>query len=175
MLRRPIPLGTGLALAVALSALAFHQFGWTARAWASGPVLVILALVVVLDLWTRTIPDQLTLGGLAYALALAATHGGSALVQAVAGALAAGGVVLVLAVVTRGGIGGGDIKLMAMLGAALGWRNALIVLALSQMLPAVALLGVMLVRRRRVRGHLPVGALMAILGAVALIAAPLPA
>ena len=170
MLRRPALLGTALALAVTFSALAFHQLGWTGRAWALVPLLVILAVVVVVDLWTRIIPDELTLSGLVYALVLSASQGWSFLVQAIAGALAAGGVVLVLAVVTRGGIGGGDIKLMAMLGAALGWKVALIVLALSQMLPALVVLAVMLVRRRRVRGHLAVGALMAILGALALTA-----
>ena len=58
-----------------------------------------------------------------------------------------------------------------LLGAALGWKAGLIVLALSQMLPALVVLAVMLVRRRRVRGHLAVGAVMAILGALALTAA----
>jgi len=171
VLRRPAPLGTALALAVTFSALAFRQLGWTGPAWALVPLLVILAVVVVVDLWTKIIPDELTLSGLVYALVLSASQGWSFLVQAIAGALAAGGVVLVLAVVTRGGIGGGDIKLMAMLGAALGWKAALIVLALSQMLPALVVLAVMLVRRRRVRGHLAVGAVMAILGALALTAA----
>jgi leader peptidase (prepilin peptidase)/N-methyltransferase len=66
-------------------------------------------------------------------------------------------------------MGGGDIKLMAMLGAALGWRGALIALALSQVAGAVVGLGVLVAHRRRPARHLPVGALIAFFGAVLLI------
>jgi Flp pilus assembly protein protease CpaA len=88
------------------------------------------------------------------------------------GALVGGGVVLLIAIVSRGGMGGGDIKLMAMLGAALGWRGALAALALSQVVGAVIGLGILVVRRRRPARHLPVGALMAFFGAILLIYSP---
>jgi ABC-type Fe3+-siderophore transport system permease subunit len=61
---------------------------------------------------------------------------------------------------------------MAMLGAALGWRDALIALALSQVVGAIVVLGVLIVRRRRPARHLPVGALIALLGAIFLIYNP---
>jgi len=125
---------------------------------------------MVLDLRIRIIPDVITLPGLAYALGLAAVAVRSpTVVEAGLGALVGGGVLLLVAIVSRGGMGGGDVKLMAMLGAALGWRGALIALALSQVAGAVVAVGVLVVRRRRPARHVPVGALIALFGAVLLI------
>ena len=119
------------------------------------------------------IPDVITLPGVAYALGLAAVSARvPAVVEAGLGALVAGGLVLVVAIVSRGGMGGGDIKLMAMLGAALGWRGALVALALSQIVAALIVLGVLVARRRRPGRHFPVGALIALFGAVVLIYRP---
>lgn len=128
---------------------------------------------MVFDLGVRVIPDVITLPGLAYALGLAAVSvRNPTVIEATLGTLVGGGVVLLVAIVSRGGMGGGDIKLMAMLGAALGWRGALIALALSQVVGAVIVLGFLVVRRRRPARHLPVGALIALFGAVLLIYAP---
>ena len=130
-------------------------------------------MVVVLDLRIRIIPDIITLPGLVYALGLAAVSGrGPTLVEAGLGALVGGGIVLVVAIVSRGGVGGGDIKLMAMLGAALGWRGALVALAASQVVGAVVVVAMLVARRRRPGRHVPVGALIALFGAVLLIVRP---
>ena len=130
-------------------------------------------MIAVLDLRIRIIPDIITLPGLAYALGLAAVSAWNpTVIEAGLGALVGGGVVLLVAIVSRGGMGGGDIKLMAMLGAALGWRGALIVLAFSQVVGAIIVLGVLVVRRRRPARHLPVGALIALFGAIFLVYSP---
>lgn len=163
--------GAGLAIGFAL--LALRRLGAVPRWWQLLPLLGALALVVILDLRLRIIPDIVTLPGLAYALGLAAVAVQSpTVVEAVVGGLVGGGVVLLVAIVSRGGMGGGDIKLMAMLGAALGWKGALTALALSQVAGAVMVLGVLAVRRRRPSRHLPVGALIAFFGAILLIYRP---
>jgi len=124
---------------------------------------------VVLDLQSRIIPDVITLPGIGYALLLAVVLGGAAgLAEAGLGALAAGGVVLLLAIVTRGGIGGGDMKLMAMLGAALGWKGAFMAFALSQIAGGIVALMLIIVHRRPSQ-PLPVGALIALFGGLILI------
>ena len=153
--------------------LALQRFGVAPRWWQILPLLAALALVVVLDLRIRLIPDALTLPGLVYALGLAAlTDRHPTLAGAALGALVGGGLVLLVAIVSRGGMGGGDIKLTAMLGAALGWRGALIALAGSQVVGAVIVLLILAVRRRRPARHVPVGALIALLGAMLLIYGP---
>ncbi len=124
---------------------------------------------MVLDLQSRIIPDVITLPGIGYALLLAVVLGGAAgLAEAGLGALAAGGVVLLLAIVTRGGIGGGDMKLMAMLGAALGWKGAFMAFALSQIAGGIVALMLIIVHRRPSQ-PLPVGALIALFGGLILI------
>ncbi|MGH7263670.1 MAG: prepilin peptidase [Candidatus Rokuibacteriota bacterium] len=132
------------------------------------PLLVALGLIAVLDLRARTIPDVITVPGIVYALAVSAVGGSPPLDQAALGALVGGGVLLLVAVVSRGGVGGGDIKLMAMLGAATGWQAALAILALSQLAAALVVVG--LVLTRRARSPFPVGAVMAFFGSAVLMA-----
>lgn len=127
---------------------------------------------MVLDLQSRIIPDVITLPGIGYALLLAAVFRGAAdFVEAGLGALAAGGMVLLLAIVSRGGIGGGDVKLMAMLGAALGWKGAFITFALSQIVAGLVALILVIVHRRPSQ-PMPVGALIALFGGLILISRP---
>ncbi len=152
----------GLTLGFCLLAMAGKgaTLGWVLRV----PLLAGLAVVTVLDLRSRLIPDLLTLPGLAYALVIAAIrHGSIGLVEATVGALAGAGVVLLAAILTRGGLGGGDVKLMAMLGGALGWKAALVILALSQLVAGAIVLVLLLLRRAGRRTPLPVGALIALL------------
>ncbi len=168
-LRRPLPLATSLALALIFSTVPFLRFGWTSRFWSVVPLLAACAVVIVLDLRTKTIPDFLTLPGIAYALLLAAFVSSPALGQALLGMAVGGGIVFAVAAISRGAVGGGDIKLMAMLGAALGWKQALVVLAFSQLAAAVILLPLLILRRGRRHDLLPVGAIISLFGAAMLL------
>ena len=88
------------------------------------------------------------------------------------GAVTGGGIVWLVAVVSRGAVGGGDIKLMGMLGAALGWKGALAVLAFSQVAAALVALTLLIAQRAKRRDLLPVGAIISILGIVMLLGGP---
>jgi Flp pilus assembly protein protease CpaA len=152
--------------------LALGRFGWNPRGWGSLPLLTALALIVVLDLRSRIIPDVITVPAIVYALLLALALGGAAgLAEAGVGVVAAGGLVWSLAIVSRGGIGGGDIKLMAVLGAALGWKGAFMAFALSQIAAGIVVL-VLIITRRRAGEAFPVGALIALFGGLILIGRP---
>lgn len=172
LLRRPVSVAGVLTLALTFSVVAFLRFGWMPRLWCLVPLLIALAVIIVLDLRTKVIPDVVTLPGIAYALAVAAFVESPSLGQALLGAVAGGGIVFLVAVVSRGAVGGGDIKLMAMLGAALGWKGALAVLAFSQVAAALVALGLLIARRAGRRDPLPVGAIMSLLGAVMLLGGP---
>ena len=87
---------------------------------------------VVCDLRTRRIPNVLTLGGAALALAAGLTAGGtSGLAQAVGGWLL--GAILFFPFFALGGMGAGDVKLIAALGAWLGPVNAVWLAIFSSM------------------------------------------
>lgn len=73
-----------------------------------------------------------------------------------------GGVLLLIAVLTRGGMGGGDIKFMAVLGLWLGWPYILIVLLLSFIIGGVAGVGLVLFKLRGRKDFIPFGPFIAI-------------
>jgi leader peptidase (prepilin peptidase)/N-methyltransferase len=118
----------------------------------------------------RIIPNVITIPMLAYALVLAATHITIPISQAVLGAVIGAGLPLIVAIARRGAIGGGDVKLMAMLGAALGWKNALYVFALAHVAGALILLTLFLIHRKVPRARFPIGALIALVGAIFILA-----
>jgi leader peptidase (prepilin peptidase)/N-methyltransferase len=168
-LRKPLSVTAFVALVLTWSLVAFLRFEWTPQFWYLVPLLVALALVVVLDVQTKLIPDVLTVPGIAYAFTGAAFFGTQAIGPALFGATVGGGVVLLIAVISRGGVGGGDIKLMAMLGALLGWNGALAVIAFSQLTGCMIALALLISRGARRPDTLPIGAIISFLGAVMLL------
>jgi leader peptidase (prepilin peptidase)/N-methyltransferase len=89
----------------------------------------LLVPIAFIDIDHRIIPDELSLGGLAAGLLLSFLPGGE-WKGSLMGALLGGGILYVTAFLyekVRGaeGMGGGDIKLLAMIGAFVGWRGTL--------------------------------------------------
>jgi prepilin signal peptidase PulO-like enzyme (type II secretory pathway) len=147
--------------------------GPTFVGWTLVPVAAALGLIVVLDLHSHVVPNVVTLPLIAYTLVVSAAFGSTAMIRSLLGVVIAGAVLFAFAVLTRGGIGGGDVKLVAMLGGALGWQPALLVFALSQVVGLLWVFGRSLMRRRFVRDPLPIGAVIAVLGAAFVAAMPL--
>ena len=172
LLRQPVCIASVLGLALTSSTIAFLRFGWTLRLWCLVPLLVALAIILILDFRAKIIPDVLTLPAIAYALVVAAFMKSPPLGAALLGMVAGGGIVFLLVVASRGAIGGGDIKLMAMLGAALGWKGALAVLAFSQLAGALVALTLLIAGRGRKHDLFPIGAIISLLGTVMLLGQP---
>jgi Flp pilus assembly protein protease CpaA len=115
--------------------------------------LVLCAAAAAIDLRTHRIPNALTLPALAAGLLMAATGGAYDLAGAAIAALLLGGLFALFALV--GGVGWGDAKLMAAVGALLGWPLVgwpivLHALAYTAIAGGVVALGFAL-RRRRLR------------------------
>jgi leader peptidase (prepilin peptidase)/N-methyltransferase len=109
-----------------------------------------LLVITLIDWSHRIIPDVLSLGGVAFGWIGAAVCLDITVVDSLLGAVVGGGVLFVVALGYRlvrkvDGMGGGDIKLMAMIGAFLGWQMVFPVLVLASM--AGALYGIYLLRR----------------------------
>lgn len=98
-----------------------------------------LIVVSFIDLATSEIPDGLSLGGIVAALALSAAFPaawdasgpGAGLVSAALGMLAGGGAIFLMGAVgglvfKKEAMGGGDVKLMAAVGAFIGWKLVLL-------------------------------------------------
>lgn len=94
-------------------------------------LLTLLLAIAVTDARYYLIPDELSLGGAVLGTALAALPTGPTVPEAVIGAVIGGGVLWLVAIVgtwafKKEAMGGGDIKMMTMIGAFLGWKGALL-------------------------------------------------
>src|SRR5690606_29799737 len=110
---------------------AVAAYGVSIEALSAALFLTLLLGIAVTDARTFTIPDQFTLGGLVLGLALAALPGGMSLSRALLGAAVGFGVLYGVALLgewwlKKQAMGGGDIKMMAMVGAFLGPVGALL-------------------------------------------------
>lgn len=130
--------------AVALTMLALH--GPTVQALAMGIFVMALIVLALIDHDTRLLPDALTLPTLAIGVLYSTLSGIPAALSSVAGATLGYGVpalVTWLYFKLRGqiGMGQGDWKLLAAIGAWLGWTAVMPVLFVASLLGLVAGLG----------------------------------
>jgi prepilin signal peptidase PulO-like enzyme (type II secretory pathway) len=129
-----------VAVWIALAVACVAVFGLTLEALVNALGCAVVVAVTVTDLERRIVPNRIVLPALAVALVVQTARDPS--VEWIAAALAAGGFFLVLALVNPGGLGMGDVKLAAFLGAWLG-RDvavALFVGSLLGVLPALVVL-----------------------------------
>ncbi len=121
------------------------------------PFVAILVAVTFIDLEHRIIPDELSLGGLVLGLLTAWFVPGLGLVNALAGAAVGFGLFYGLAygylkMTGKSGLGGGDIKLLAMLGAFLGIQGVFVSIFVSSIFGSVAGIAYGLLQRREATG-----------------------
>lgn len=122
-------------LTAALFMGVFLRWGISAYTLAGWALTVILVSSAFIDLDEGIIPDIITIPGVIIGLAVSFFTIG--FFPALWGALAFGGVLFLVAVISKGGMGGGDVKLAAVIGAFTGIPGAIITLLLSSFLGAV--------------------------------------
>lgn len=125
----------------ALAVLCLWRFGFTPLALSLFALLAALVAVALIDWEYMIIPDGISLGFLLLGLVLS-PFTGPGLLPALLGAVGAGGLLLVMGVLwqkTKGvaGMGGGDVKLMAAVGAYLGLVPGLLVIFLGAFLGSI--------------------------------------
>jgi leader peptidase (prepilin peptidase)/N-methyltransferase len=154
-LRYPaVELLTGLAAMLLL----FH-FGPSPPLAAYGVFVGALIVITFIDIDHQIIPDVISLPGIAIGLTCSVLGYGVPLLDSVVGVLLGGGLLYLVAVgyhawTGREGMGGGDIKLLAMIGAFLGWRGVLVTLLLGSFTGAI--LGIVLIAARGADSRLPI-------------------
>ena len=139
-----------------------------------GHHLLFTALLVVLfgtDYDVQRLPDVITLPGIAAGILLSVVTG-PAPVAALRGALAVAGVRLLVRWAWKratgvDGMGLGDVKMLAMIGAFLGWRQVGVVLFLASLAGAAIGIGLTVAKRRSLQTRLPFGAFLALAAYVA--------
>jgi len=120
-----------------LFAWAFHRLGWAPELAAALVLASLLAIVFVSDVAYMLIPDKILLVFAALFVALNACLPFRPWKDAFIGSAVGFLLPYAVAAVSRGKMGGGDIKLFAVLGFVLGWKNVLVAFFLSAFFGAV--------------------------------------
>ena len=153
-------------LTAALAGLLVIQFGVTLATLGYFVFAAALVVITFIDVDYKIIPDVISLPGTLLGLLFSALSPHLTFWESLIGAGLGAGVLLIVAfgywaVTGREGMGGGDIKLLAMIGAFLGWRAIPFTLLLASCTGSVIGLAVMLRRRTDSKLVLPFGPFLA--------------
>lgn len=130
-------------------------------------VLVLFSVLIpaaLIDLKHKIIPDKLNLAGFILGLPFI-FESKEFLFSGAIGFFAGGGLLLLIAVLSRGGMGGGDIKLAAVMGLLLGWKYLLVALFLAFLAGGIIGTLMLLLRIKKMKEAIPFGPYLA-LGAI---------
>ncbi|MEK6805898.1 MAG: A24 family peptidase [Pseudomonadota bacterium] len=159
--------------AALLSVACVWRFGWSPQLAAALIFTWTLLALTVIDLRTQLLPDDLTLplvwGGLLLSLGSVFVPVQTAVIGAIAGYLALWLVFQLFRLVTgKEGMGYGDFKLLAALGAWLGWQALPTVILLSSVVGAVVGIGLIVFRGHDRQIPIPFGPYLAVAGWITL-------
>lgn len=160
-------LSGGLAISL------FMKYGLTVEWLTSYTFTMSLLIVTFIDIDHRIIPDIITLPGIGCFLLLSFITHHITWLDSVIGAVSGGGSLLLVAMTynlftKKEGMGGGDIKLLAMVGAFVGWKGVLFTIFMASVAGTLVGVIMMLKTRSGLKMALPFGPFLSI-GAIAYI------
>jgi len=129
-----------------------------------------LIVITVIDLYHQIIPDVISLPGIGVGLLGSLLLPHLVFLNSLIGMLLGGGSLFLVATVyqwlfKREGMGGGDVKLLAMIGAFLGWRAVILTILLSSLIGSVTGILIMILKGKDFKYPIPYGPFLS-LGAV---------
>lgn len=145
-----------------LSLFLFLKFGFSLSFLAFFVFTTVLIIITFIDLEHQIIPDVLTLPGIPIFFLLAIFVVKIPWLEAFIGLLIGGGVLYAIAFVyelltKREGMGGGDIKLLAMIGGFLGWKSLIFILLVSSFTGALVGIAAMIIKKQDMKYAVPFG------------------
>jgi leader peptidase (prepilin peptidase)/N-methyltransferase len=158
-------------LSGAFAAMALARFGLSWQALLMYALIAAFLVITFIDLDHRIIPDVITLPGIPIGLAASFGPGMISPLESLVGILAGGGSLFLVAwgyqlVTKREGMGGGDIKLLAMIGAFIGWKGVLLTIFIASLTGTLAGMALIFRRRGDMKLAVPFGPFLAV-GAIA--------
>jgi leader peptidase (prepilin peptidase)/N-methyltransferase len=150
-----VALGTYLRFGLTIETLIYYVF------------IAALLVVTFIDLDHRIIPDAITLPGIPICFAASFALPDITYKDALLGILIGGGSLFLVAWVytiltKKEGMGGGDIKLLAMMGAIVGWQGVLFTIFVASLVGTLAGFAVMLQSRKGMKLAVPFGPFLSI-------------
>ncbi len=129
-----------------------------------------LIVITVIDLYHQIIPDVISLPGIGVGLLGSLVIPRNTFFDSLVGVIVGGGSLFLVAVfyhwiAKREGMGGGDVKLLAMIGAFLGWKAVIVTILLSSLIGSITGIGIILFKGKGFKYAIPFGPFLS-LGAV---------
>jgi leader peptidase (prepilin peptidase)/N-methyltransferase len=149
-------------------------FGWSALLVPRLAFACAMVVLFAIDLEHQLLPNAITLPGIVVGLIASAVLP-PGIVDALIGAAIGGGVLWLIGEAYfrysgQEGMGGGDVKMLAMIGAFLGWKLVLVTLVLSSVAGSLIGLSVIVLRKGGMKYALPYGTFLALGALVASLA-----
>ena len=119
-----------------------------------------LVIITAIDIEHQIIPDVITLPGIIFGLAAGSYSIGY--FNSFMGFLLGGSLFYVLAILSKGGMGGGDIKYIASAGALVGWQKVLLIIFIGAFLGSIVGLFQIVVQKKTRKSLIPFGPFLAI-------------
>ncbi len=147
----------------------YRKLGLTFELFIAVLFISLLIVITFIDLDFQIIPDVLSIGGLVAGLILAVFRPlflyldpKFGFLDALYGVLIGGGVLFAIAygyqlITKREGMGGGDIKLLAMIGAFIGYKGVIFSLISSSALGTIVGIPLMLAKKKDTKYAIPFG------------------
>jgi leader peptidase (prepilin peptidase)/N-methyltransferase len=135
----------------------------------------VLIVIFFIDLDHQIIPDKITLPGIVIALAISWLPGGIGIIPSLIGFLVGGGSLYLVALLgdflfKKESMGGGDIKMAAMLGALMGWQKIIFIFMSSAVIGLVISVFLMIFSKNlREQRVVPFGPFIALAAVLAII------
>ncbi len=165
-IRYPVVEGMNALLYV----LVLWRFGLNAYSIISMVFVSAMIVITFIDLDFQIIPDVITLPGIAIGLILSLfilvdpydRTENIGVINSVVGMLSGGGAFYIIAMLSRGGMGGGDIKMMGMVGAFLGWKGVLMTTFIGSFTGAIIGIFLMVFKGKGRKAKIPFGPFLAL-------------
>jgi leader peptidase (prepilin peptidase)/N-methyltransferase len=118
------------------------KFGVTLSYLVYFAFMAALIVITVIDLYHQIIPDVISLPGIGVGLSASLFIPQITFFNSLLGVLTGGGSLFLVATIyqwlfKREGMGGGDVKLLAMIGAFLGWKAVILTILLSSLIGSI--------------------------------------
>lgn len=125
-----------------------------------------LVVITFIDIEHQIIPDEISLTGIVVGFVLSFFLKGHGWLNSLLGILLGGGSLLLVAysyqfLTGKDGMGGGDIKLLAMMGAFLGWKAIPFIIFASSLIGSVVGVSIMMLQKKDAKLAIPFGPYLA--------------
>ncbi|MBN2062270.1 MAG: prepilin peptidase [Deltaproteobacteria bacterium] len=145
-----------------LSLSLFLRYGFSFQYFAFLAFVEALIVLSVIDLRFKIIPDVISLPGIPLGFIVSVISNHMAWEESMIGIVGGGGFFYLVAVIFKGitgknGLGGGDIKLLAMIGSWMGWKALPFIILISSLSGSVIGSTVLLLSQKGLRVKIPFG------------------